>query len=60
VLNAVRDVDGIRIRIAWNGGTAIAPAFRGQGNATSKFAGTKGAYRHFGSDCGQRKGKKLV
>jgi GNAT superfamily N-acetyltransferase len=31
VLNAVRDVDGIRIRIAWNGGTAIAPAFRGQG-----------------------------
>jgi ribosomal protein S18 acetylase RimI-like enzyme len=29
VLNAVRDVDGIRI--AWNGGTAIVPAFRGQG-----------------------------
>jgi ribosomal protein S18 acetylase RimI-like enzyme len=29
VLNAVRDVDGIRI--AWNGGTAIVPVFRGQG-----------------------------
>jgi ribosomal protein S18 acetylase RimI-like enzyme len=29
VLNAVQDVDGIRT--AWNGGTAIAPAFRGQG-----------------------------